>query len=425
MEKSGKGKTIFYGWKLLAAVFVIMFFCGGFGYFVLTLFVTELEREFGWDRTVMSNMAAMCGVLSALFAPLVGTSMERFGARLTMATGALLYVMAQLVLALMTGKRMLFTGGIMAGIGLAFCTIVPGQTLMTFWFHRYRGIAMGIMMMGYGVGAVVLMPLTSLLITHAGWRWSFGVIGITVFVVAIPSILIFIRSKPSDIGFLPDGISPEEADESTQDKALSGVSVKRAVTSLAFRLLLLIYVLQIFGQAMMGLHFVPFMEGIGFTLQQGTSFWVLAIVVGITGTVLFGWLGDRFSVKRLVALVGLLFAVGVAILELCLIRLEMTSKVPLVSFAVCYGLGVGGAAPLMPMFVGWCFGQRHFSRILGLLLVGLAIGTVSGPTSAGWIFTKTGSYEIAFVICSAAFALTFILALMVSRKGLEEEFTEE
>jgi len=246
------------------------------------------------------------------------------------------------------------------------------------------------------------------------------VIGTTVFVIAVPAISIFIRSKPSDMGLLPDGLSPEGADESSRDKAMSGVSVKRAVTSPAFKLLLLIYVLQIFGQTMMGLHFVPFMEGIGFTLQQGTSFWVLAIIVGITGTVLFGWLGDRFSIKKLVALVGLLFAVGVAILVLCLIRFEMTSKVPLVCFAGCYGLGVGGAAPLMPMFVGWCFGQRHFSRILGLLLVGLALGTVSGPTSAGWIFARTGSYEIAFIICSAAFALTFILALMVSRKGLEE-----
>ena len=140
MDNLKQGKAIFYGWKLLAAVFVIMFFCGGFGYFVLTVFVTELEGEFGWDRTVMSNMVALCGVLAAVIAPLAGASMERFGARLTMAAGALLYVTAQVVLALMNGKLMLFAGGIVAGTGLALCTIVPGQTLMTLWFDRYRGI---------------------------------------------------------------------------------------------------------------------------------------------------------------------------------------------------------------------------------------------------------------------------------------------
>jgi MFS family permease len=311
------------------------------------------------------------------------------------------------------------------GVGVAGTTLVPGQTLISHWFNRLRGRAMGLMMLGIGVGGLVMPPLTAFLIQRIGWRGAFGFFCAAFWLVVVPLVLIFIRSKPSDLGLLSDGASAEAGSSNPATAAITGLPVKRAVMSAAFALIFSTYVLQLYGQSGLNLHFAPLLDRhTGFSPQQAANFFGLTLGFSVVGRPLFGWLSDRWSPRGLMALAGLVFAAGTVVLEICFIRLEMSSPVPIYVFGVLYGSAVGGSATVLPILIGRCFGLLNFSRILGLVMRGFAVGVVLGPLFAGKVFDTTGSYEIALFTWLAAFILSAVLVLMVREPPLQREFEQ-
>jgi len=146
--------------------------------------------------------------------------------------------------------------------------------------------------------------------------------------------------------------------------------------------------------------------------------------VSVPARFLFGWLSDRVSPQYLMGFAALLLVVGVFVLEACVIKLGWSGYRPIVLFALFQGCGVGGCATTMPVLTGRCFGARNFGKIIGLVMFGFAIGNILTPT-AGIIYDKTGSYEMAFFICMGCAALGIVLALLIRPNALQPEFTTE
>ena len=161
--------------------------------------------------------------------------------------------------------------------------------------------------------------------------------------------------------------------------ALTGLSVGRALSTGTFWQLVAIYVLQLIGISALNFHFVPFAtQEAGFSSQQAAAFYGLAIGASVAGRLLLGWLADRWPAGRLLATTLLLLALGPAALELLIVELGRREVDLLWLYAIPYGLGIGGNAVIMPVLVGRCFGELHFSRIMGLLMSGFAAGVVVG-----------------------------------------------
>jgi len=425
-EQSNKSlhpwKELFYGWKMLVALCTIVFFCGGFGFFTYTVYIPRIEATLGWSRTIIGAGITVWAIMNGLAGPVVGVCMERYGARATITVGALLFALANVLLGVMQSQAVMFTAMVISGAGVAACTLVPSQTVITLWFERYRGRAMGLMMIGYGLGGMTLVPLANIFIESLGWRQSFGIPAACMVLIVVPLVLLFVRTRPSDLGLLPDGLASEETDPGAKRSVLTGVSVRRALTSMAFALLATIIMLHIYGQSVLNVHFFPFVSGSGFADQLTANFWSLTIGFSIAGNLLFGWAADRWHPKPLMVSISLLFAVAVGVLNLCIVRLSLTSIGPLFVFAMCHGLALGGAGTVTPVFIGWCFGARHFSKIIGLTAPVANVGTALGPFSAALIFDLTGSYGMALIVCLVGYVVSAVLALLVNRKRLEPYF---
>lgn len=417
-----RGAAIFHGWKIVGALSCILFFTAGGGLYVFPVFIGPLQREFGWSITEISGSAALFALAMGFSNPLVGSLFARFGARKVMLFAAAMTVLTSLGYAALQNLAMMYGIALFAGFAVAATTILPAQTLVTNWFNDFRGRAMGITMLGIGAGGLLLPPFNELLIRLVGWRMAWVAAALIVAGIVIPLIAIFVRTRPADLGLIMDRIDLDEGSSFGDAAPVVGLSVRYAMRTRTFWMLVGIFLLQLVGVSALNFHFVPFatLEA-GFTSQDAAFYYGLAIGFSIPGRLSFGWLADRWSPERLLAISFLLLALGPAVIEL-LLRLELGDARLLWFYAVPFGMGIGGNAVTMPVLVSRCFGESHFPRIMGLLMSGFAVGILVGIPGAGAIFDRTGSYEWVLILCGLGLSLALVLCLLIAPDRHRVEF---
>lgn len=409
----------FYGWWQVAVLFVILFFVGAYGFYVFPVFIGSLQSEFGWSMTQISASAGLFAIVFGLSGPVVGMMIARFGVRRTMLFAAALASLVNIGLASMTSLWMLYALNLAAGFVIAGTTLVPSQTVVTSWFDAYRGRAMAVALLGIGFGGMVLPPLHVWLIRTLGWRWAWGAGAVFIWIVIIPLIALFVRGTPAKLALEVDGGSTDGEPQ----RPSTGMTVPQAARTVAFPLLVGIYLLQLIGQSVLNFHFVPFatQQG-GFTPERAAVFLGVAIGCSAAGKILFGWLADRTSPAVLMAAAGGLAALGCLVLETVVLRGQVDSALALWLYAVPYGLGYGGQIVLLPVLVGRCFGPLHYAKIQGLIMSGFAVGILVGVPLAGLVFDRTGSYELALIGALTAFVLSGVASLLVRAEAYRDRF---
>jgi MFS family permease len=416
---------VFHGWKLVWALSVILFFAAAGSMYVFPVFIESFQAEFGWSMTQISAGAAIFAIVMGLSNPFVGALFARWGARRTMLTGAVLLALTSLAYASLFSLWMLYAIMLVAGFSVASSTVLPAQTLVTNWFDEFRGRAMGVTMLGIGLGGLLLPPLNEFMIRLLGWRLTWVVSCAILVLIVIPLIAAFVRTRPSDLGLSPDGMSSGEARKEKSAPA-GGLTTKKAVATLTFWLLFGVFLLQLTGVSALNFHFVPFaIQEIGFTPRQAAAFYGLAVGFSTLGRLLFGWLADRWPPTLLMAISLLLAALGPAILELLFLRLGLREVHLLWLYAIPFGIGSGGNFVILPVLVGRCMGELQFSRIMGLLMGGSALGVIIGIPVSGWIFDETGSYEWVLIGCLLALLLSALLTALVRPSRHHGQFVIE
>ncbi len=409
-----RSETVFYGWKLVAALSVILFFTAGGGFYVFPVFIESYQKEFGWSMTQISVGAAIFALVMGFSNPLVGNLFERFTVRKTMLVAGLLTVATTLVLASLTALWMLYAAMVVMGFAVTATTILPAQTVVTNWFDKLRSRAMGFTMLGIGLGGFLLPPFNELMIRLIGWRLTWVVAAGVMAAIVIPLIAVFVRSTPADLGLLPDGTSESESHDGESNQIARGLSVKAAIHTQTFWVLASVFTLQLFGVSILNFHFVPFaIQEAGFGSQPAAFFYGLTVGWSIVGRLLFGWLGDRWSPTALMAVTLLMMTLGVTVLEVLIVHLGLREANLLWLYSAPFGAGLGGHAVLLPVVTSRCFGALHFSKIMGLIMAGFAIGVLLGIPVAGWIFDSTGSYELALILAGSALLIAAVLMTTV------------
>jgi MFS family permease len=375
--------------------------------------------------TEISAAAAIFALVMGLSNPLVGTLFARWGARTTMLTGATLLALTSIGYASLQSLPMLYAIMVVAGFAVACSTVLPAQTLVTNWFDRFRGRAMGVTMLGIGAGGFLLPPLNEFLIRLLGWRLTWVVSCAILVMIVIPLIAAFVRTRPSDLGLMRDGMDSGEA-RGTELAPASGLTTRLALATPTFWLLVGILLLQLTGVAALNFHFVPFaIQEIGFTPQQAAFFYGLSVGFSIAGRLSFGWLADRWAPALLMAVSLLLAALGPAVLEFCFLRIRLQAVELLWLYAIPFGIGSGGTFVVLPVLAGRCLGELHFSRIMGLLMTGSAAGVIIGIPVSGWVFDETGSYEWVLIACLTVLLLSTLLTALIRTERHRGEFVSE
>ncbi len=404
----------FPGWRLVGALVFVLFFLGGGGLYVFPVFIESYQAEFGWSMTEITGSAAVFAIVMGFSGPLVGVLFGRIGARKTMLTAAIIMGVATLAFAKLNSLTMLYLLTVGTGLGVAGTTILPTQTLVTNWFDVYRGRALGLAMLGIGLGGFVLPQLNEWLIRTIGWRYTWGVAGLVTLCFVVPVIAIFVRTHPSDVGSVPDGIRKEDDSSGGSASSVEGLPFGKAVRTTTFVLLIGIYLTQLTGLSAINIHFVPFaIKQAGFSAQDAARYFGLAVGFSIFGRLAFGMLADRWSPKWLLAIAGVLLATGPAVLEILVVSMGLREAWLLIFFAIPFGIGIGGNAVVIPVLVGRCFGALEFSKIMGVIMSGFALGIIVGAPVSAYIYDTTGSYETVLILSVTAFLLSAVLAVTV------------
>jgi len=427
MTSGGNQKT-FYGWWIVLASSIIIFFSTGIVFYSFGVFLKPLEAYFGWTRAQLSLAVTAWALVYGFSGPLIGILFQKYGAKIVVAGCAAFTGLCYLFLAGMGQLYQLFILMTIIGFGSAGVTLIPNQTLISNWFEKYRGRAMGIMMMGIGFGGLIMPQVANKIIIMSGWRTSFFVLGIMILFIIIPITLLLVRTKPSDLGLNRDGIGSAVEDatgaEIKEDSGMEGLPVKRALGTSSFWLLFAAFSLLVFGESGLTVHFVAFLDDAGLSSTAATFFWALAVGISAGGRLGFGLLADRWNPRKLITFTHGLHAVATAIMVVFFLRMGSRSPVTLTAFSLTYGLSLGGSAVLLPVLVGRCFGLLNFSKVLGLLMTGFALGVVAGPVLAGIIFDKTKSYEVALIIFTIGFAIAALTVALIRPDKYKEEFAE-
>ena len=388
-------KKLFYGWWVVVGCFFILVVSVGAGLYSLPIFLVPLQEHFGWSRTSISIGAAIASISLGLMAPWVGVIIERFGMRPVMFVGSLIMAFGFLGYAsIMTLWHFWLASGIVA-IGLSMVAFVPVQTLISYWFSRRRGVAMGLTLAGIGLGGLTLVPITGMVISIYGWRIAYMALGIAIVLPVSIILLLVVRDSPSAMGLWPDGdVSKTQPGDGVISEVpeILGLEFGEAIRSSAFWILTVVVFAVSFTTFGIVQHLSALLTDIGYTPAVAASTLGSAIGLSVIGRVVSGALSDRFGTQWICSILVALITLSAAVL------LWADHRWVLIAFSLSFGLGLGGYNVLLPLLVGMCFGLKAFSKILGVVILAATIGSSLGPLVVGMLFDVHGDYRIALLV---------------------------
>ncbi len=397
-----KRLPIFYGWIVVAVVFVSMAI-GVNARTAFSLLFPPMLSEFGWDRALTAGAFSFGFLISAIMSPVLGRLMDRFGPILVMELGVLL-LGAGMLLAPYTSEpwHLYLTLGVLVGGG-SVCLGYSGQSLfLPNWFVRKRGLAMSLAFAGVGIGSIILLPWIQTTIDAAGWRTACYAMGIVSLVVLAPLNLL-LRKRPEDMGLEPDGDKapdpskgPPPTNVVDTEWAAVDWTLGRALATMRFWWLATGYFSTLFVWYAIQVHQTKYLVEIGF--DPSTAAWALGFVslAGIPGQIAFGALSDRIGREWIFTIANLGFAMTYVIL----IALQYWPALPLL-FAMVLAQGVlgYGITPVFGPVVAEIFQGRHYGTIFGTLMFLAITGGAAGPWVGGFMHDHYGTYDHVFALC--------------------------
>ncbi len=394
----------FYGYVVVAVIFLILVIIGG-AHYSFGVFFKPLAGEFGWSRAMTSGAFSLYIVLSGFLWMISGRLNDRFGPRIVM-TGTLLFLgLGYLLMSRISviWHLYLFYGVIIAvGMSAAF---VPMASTVARWFVKNRGLMTGIAISGVGAGTMVMPPLASWLIASYGWRISYIILAVVVWVVLM-AIAQLLKRDPSQIGKLPYGYHEIRTEGPSLGE--EGFSTKEAIFTRQFWLLGIISLL--FGVFLQGVMVHIVLHAIDTGIPPTMAATVLTAVggLGIAGRIIMGSAGDRIGNRTVLIICYAIITVALAWL------LVVKELWMFYIFAGVFGFAYGGLGAVLSPLVADLFGLRSHGAILGITGFANQIGGAIGPVMAGAVFDTTGSYYIAFLIFMACGLVNVILSLFLA-----------
>ena len=399
---------IFYGWWIIAVSMVVLFITIGLGYNSFGIFFKTLITEFGWSRATLSGAMSIFLLAWGFVCPVVGRLTDRHGPRRLIIWGTIALGISFYLLSLTNTLWHLYLIYALAGAAAAACSEIPVSAVVSNWFKKKRGIAMGITNVGMSLGGLALAPAVSLLILNLGWRETFLIMGPFTLVVILPLVAPIMRTRPQEMGLLPDGERGlGEAIVSNVPGNNPNQNNKVSIRTKELWLIGVIFSLASYGIIGITIHQVPFLIDMGLTLTAAAVMLGLTTGIGILSKLSFGYFADRLSPKWMMIICIALQAGGVFIL------MQSNSLGMVWVFVIVFGLGSGATGTLRPLVIGEFFGINSFGKNFGFTELIRRLGAAAGPFVAGYIFDISGSYYYAFITIIVAYLVGMVILFMV------------
>lgn len=419
MNYTMPGSKIFYGWYIVAACFLLCFLFAGAGFYSFSIFIEPIEQEFGWNRAAISLTMSIYLVTGGLMGPVFGRLIQRFGPKRVIgvcAAGA----GACFILVSLT-RWLWYFYAIYALLAIMVCGmgVVPVASLLSNWFEKRRGTAIGISMVGISAGGLLLAPMVGLVTVTLGWKAAFVIIGLMVWIIALPVTFLVIRDRPQEKGLLPDGDScPDGRDcsgETPGDIVAPGWTAEAAFRSRAFWCIFVSFFLTPMAQMGVLQHQVPLIMDTGASQAAAAAALGVTAGVGGLGKLSFGRISDIWPFRYAV-----LLSFGLQALSVLLLLYTQTPVMVWV-YAVCFGFSMGGVIVLLPLVVGHFWGLLSYGVLLGVLWIANSLGGALGTYASGFVYDYTGNYRYALYLFVAAYIVSIVFFFLAGnpKKGTD------
>jgi MFS family permease len=394
---------IFYGWWIVLAAFLNLFFAVGILFYGFPVFYPSMMQSLGFTRAQLTTGFLLGFVAGALpFGLLAGSLIDRLGARSVIWTGVWLVGLSMILMGSMTRLWQFYLLCVIEVIGYTLAGPIPNQVLIANWFQRKRGRAMGYAYLGLGVGGAISPLAIDKLIQSLGWRHALQVTGALVLIVLFPVAQWITKSNPRDLHLLPDGfpaslVARESAAVPPSDvlPVGMGTDLRRALESRNFWLIVAGCTLTIGAIGAVTQHLVLFLKDQGYSLRAASHVSSVLLGASLVGRVIVGYFADRRSKKNVMALFYVLLAVAIPLLFL-----NRPSAVW--AFALIFGFALGADYMLIPLLTAECFGLSALGKLLSLIISGYSLGQWVAPWVTGKIFDAYHSYDLAWSIMVVA-----------------------
>ena len=388
----------YYGWRVvLAACLGVMAGFGSLFVYTFSVFVKPLAAEFGWSREAISSGFAVAAVTLGFVSPLLGRWIDRFGPRRIILICMTVYVCAIASLSLLRFGLWQFyaTCFVLGLVGNGAAHLAYSRSIST-WFHRRLGIALALVMVGAGLGAMILPVVAQSIISRSGWRAAYGSLSAIALLLGLPLSWRYIRERSSD-------------DHKSAAVAHSGMTWQQGLRSFAFWIITAILFVSSISMNGAVTHLSALLTDRGITAEHAA---LCASILGgssLLGRVVVGWLLDRFFGPRVAFIINLITALGIFLLA-------RASSFPAGCIAAALiGVGAGGEAATTPYLLTRYFGLRSFSTLYGLTWTFYAAAGAIGPVILGRAFDATGSYASLLALLAAALGVAAATNLFLPR----------
>ena len=361
-------------YQAAATAFVVLFCIVGVALWGLPFYYDFMVQQFGWTRAqVTSGNALSKLVVGPIFGFLAGWVVDRFGPRHMMMMGILMAGVALVGLGWASSLGMFYFFYFFNAMGYVCGGPLPNQVLLTRWFDRSRGKAMGFAYLGIGIGGATVPWISHALVQHFGWQAALRILGLSIVVVSFP------------LAYLVEEPPPARRNSAS----VTSASPMAAFKQVSFYLLTLGSVCSIAAVSGTQQNLKLFLSfDRHFTQRDAAGVLSMVLAFSIAGRLLIGWLADRFSKKYVMLLTYLLVAAGIPMLFFG------TTPIVLYGSAAIFGIGLGGDYMIIPLVTAEIFGLEILGRLLGVLLAAGAIADAVAPWLIGRLRDTTGSYSL-------------------------------
>jgi sugar phosphate permease len=422
LVKKRTSPKIFFGWfTVLTTSFCTLW---GAGYITqgFSAMFKPIAADLKLNRAVTSVAASIGRFEGGIEAPLTGWFTDRFGPKWVMLFGCFLIGLG---LILMNFINSLWTfylvWGVIAATGQNIGLSIPVNKAISNWFVKKRGIALSVRAVFHGLATIAVLPLITYLTGTAGWRAACVIGGVVMWVIALPLILLFVKSqRPEYYGLLPDGTATESESEKEKDRVIKkGVEYAASVEEIEFTLrqairtptywfLALIFSIYSLISTPFMVHGIPMLTDMGINANKAALMFSIAGTAAIPTRLLAGFLADRVKKNQIrFLLMGCALIIAAGVISFLLKPGVAMAQVMLISFY----MGFTGTNILQPVINARYFGRKSLGSISGITSTFMTPFSVGAPVFVGWVFDRTGSYIVALQVTAVIAVFVCVLLL--------------
>jgi MFS family permease len=371
------------------------------------VFIGPLSAEFGWTVSDITTVLLIGTLVTVVSSPFIGRLVDRLGARRVALASIVLLGSLLVSLYWLTPNLWHFylIFGVMPLLGAGTSSVAYARVISR-WFDRRRGLALGLTLAGVGVGAFVIPLLTNAVIQTHGWRVAYVVLGLLSLALTLPLAFFLLKDSPEAMGQRPDGAAPSADEQAGATRAPAGVVGFATDEALRQpRLWQMVAAFLVLGLAIGGvlILLVPILEQRGVPRETAVLVQAGLGVALVIGRVFAGWLMDRFFAPY----VAIAFLVGP--IGGLLLFANSTSPAAAVVAALLIGLAAGAEVDVIAYMIGRYFGTRAYATLYGVLYSAWTLGSGFGPKLFAIVYERTGSYSPALLSAAVLMTLSCLL----------------